>query len=1064
MSKSGLLKRKFPQILLFCVLVLSMSHLVPSLIPDVDVDKGKRLRINVGSSEGAGFLEGEVLVRFKPEVSHHDVGAAADAAQSAVLKRYKALAKVDAREYALLKSKHRTTQQMIEALQKNPRVDAVSPNFLLHIDSNIPNDEYFDYLWGLDNTGQTGGPSDIDINAPEAWDITTGSSTILVGVIDTGIDYNHPDLIPNIWINPGEVPDGLDNDGNGYIDDIHGINAIASSGDPMDDHSHGTHCAGIIGAAGNNSLGVAGINWNVKLVGAKFLDATGYGTDADALECINYMIDLKTTYGQNIVAVNASFGGGDYDPVMESAIDAMGTAGIIFCAAAGNEWMDNDIIPHYPSSYTCSNVLAVTAVDYMGWQNFNYGKTSVDLGAPGIEILSTISAVYYPQAGDVFFDDMESGAGKWETGGTNNTWGITTDQEIFEEPLYPVPSPPHFWSDSPGTDYLPDTDSWLMNASDIDLSGYVREDLFLGFGSASFFEALIDHAYVEVSGDGGSTWHSLMDFTEYAIYWYIPFNVLIPDFVKTSHFRFRFHLVTDYSIEWPGWLIDDVGIGTASYYAYSFKSGTSMAAPHVTGAVALVASLYPTDSVSQRVARILNNVTPLPSLIDTCVTEGMLNLSQAVSLPGIPWDPSPPDGAADVPVNTLLDWNDCGGAESYDVYFGTSPSPSFVGNVTTSSYDPGALITTTTYYWRVVSKNVYGETSGAEWQFTTAGATPNPPVNPTPADGATGVSITPQLDWDDSAGATSYEVYFGTASPPPLSATTTESSYSPGILDYDRLYYWKVVAKNGYGGTDGPEWSFRTEPVPPVDYLVVHGHDFNGDGSSDVSVFRPADGSWYIKNILKINFGIAGDIPVNGDYNGDGTTEVAVWRPSNGRWYIRGLGGAYWGTSGDTPVPGDYDGNGISDIAVWRPSTGTWYIKDSAGSVWGQTGDIPVPGDYDGDGITEIAVWRPSNGRWYIKDVAGSVWGQTGDIPVPGDYDGDGITEIAVWRPSNGRWYIKDSAGSVWGQTGDIPVPGDYDGDGITEIAVWRPSKGRWYIKGQGSHSWGIAGDIPLVR
>jgi subtilisin family serine protease len=722
MSRPIILKGKFFRILLFCLLAFSMSYFVLSFITEGGLDKGRRLRPGVGNTSGAEYREGEVLVRFKPRVSHHDVEAIADSALSAVAKRYKALSKIDRREYALLKSKHRTTQQMIAALLKNPQVEAVSPNFLLHVDSNIPNDEYFDYLWGLHNTGQTGGPSDIDINAPEAWDITTGSSSIIIGVIDTGIDYNHPDLIPNIWVNPGEISDGIDNDGNGYIDDIHGINAISSSGDPLDDHSHGTHCSGIIGAAGNNSQGVVGVNWNVKLIGTKFLDATGYGTDADALECINYMIDLKTTYGQNIVAVNASFGGGDYDPVMESAIDTMGTAGIIFCAAAGNDWMDNDATPHYPSSYTCSNLIAVTAVDYMGWQNFNYGATSVDLGAPGVEILSTISAVYYPQVGDIFFDDMESGSGNWVTGGTNNSWGITTDQEMFEEPLYPVPSPPHFWSDSPGTDYLPDTDSWLMNASDIDLSGYAGQELFLGFGSAMFFEALIDHAYVEVSGDGGSTWHNLMDFTEYAIFWYIPFNILIPDFVKTPHFRFRFHLVTDYSIEWAGWLIDEVGIGTASYYSYSFKSGTSMAAPHVTGAVALVASLYPTDSVSQRVARILNNVTPLPSLVDTCVTEGMLNLKQAIILPGTPWDPSPSDGAVDVPINTLLDWNDCGGAESYDVYFGTSTSPSFAGNITTSSYDPGDLDYDTTYYWKVVAKNASGDTSGPEWNFSTESA------------------------------------------------------------------------------------------------------------------------------------------------------------------------------------------------------------------------------------------------------------------------------------------------------------------------------------------------------
>ncbi len=251
-----------------------------------------------------------------------------------------------------------------------------------------------------------------------------------------------------------------------------------------------------------------------------------------------------------------------------------------------------------------------------------------------------------------------------------------------------------------------------------------------------------------------------------------------------------------------------------------------------------------------------------------------------------------------------------------------------------------------------------------------------------------------------------------------------------------------------------------------TDYYIFDGHDFNGNGSSDVSVFRPSNGRWYLKGIGSHTWGTTGDIPVNGDYNGDGTTEVAVWRSSNGRWYIKGVGGYVWGSSGDIPVPSNYDGdvNGTTDIAVWRPSNGRWYIKGVAGSVWGIAGDVPVPGDYNGDGTTEIAVWRPSNGRWYIKGVGGYVWGTSGDIPIPADYNGDGVTDIAVWRPSNGRWYIKGVGGVVWGILGDIPAPGDYNGDGITDIAVWRPSNGRWYIKGIGGYVWGMVGDIPLVR
>jgi hypothetical protein len=289
-----------------------------------------------------------------------------------------------------------------------------------------------------------------------------------------------------------------------------------------------------------------------------------------------------------------------------------------------------------------------------------------------------------------------------------------------------------------------------------------------------------------------------------------------------------------------------------------------------------------------------------------------------------------------------------------------------------------------------------------------------------------------------------------------------------------------AVDKSGNVYVAGYGWDDWSTPINPhigerdafiakfadTSICVFDGHDFNGNGSSDVSVWRQSNGRWYIKGVGGSVWGQSGDMPVNGDYNGDGTTDIAVWRPSNGRWYIKGLAGSIWGTSGDMPVPGNYDGdvNGMTEVAVWRPSNGRWYIKGVGGSVWGTSGDVPVPGDYNGDGTTEIAVWRPSNGRWYISGIGGYVWGTLGDIPVPGDYNGDGITDAAVWRPSNGRWYIKGMAGSAWGIAGDIPVPGDYNGDGVTDIAVWRPTNGRWYIKSIGNYIWGMVGDIPLVR
>jgi hypothetical protein len=163
-----------------------------------------------------------------------------------------------------------------------------------------------------------------------------------------------------------------------------------------------------------------------------------------------------------------------------------------------------------------------------------------------------------------------------------------------------------------------------------------------------------------------------------------------------------------------------------------------------------------------------------------------------------------------------------------------------------------------------------------------------------------------------------------------------------------------------------------------------------------------------------------------GDYDGDGDTDVAVFRPSNGYWFVQGGITTGWGTNGDIPVPGDYDGDGDTDIAVFRPSTGVWFVNGGAITAWGTNGDIPVPGDYDGDGDTDIAVFRPSTGVWFVNGGPTIAWGTSGDIPVPGDYDGDGDTDVAVFRPSNGYWFVNGGALSQFGTNGDIPLPLPY--------------------------------------
>ncbi|HJZ91730.1 MAG TPA: S8 family peptidase, partial [Gemmataceae bacterium] len=273
--------------------------------------------------------------------------------------------------------------------QASPVVQFASFNYRLRL-SQIPNDPGFADQWGLNNTGQTGGTPDADIDAPEAWDIFTGSSSTIVAVIDTGVDYNHPDLAANMWTNPGEIPgNGIDDDGNGYVDDVHGYDFVNNDGDPMDDHNHGTHVAGIIGAVGNNNLGVTGINWNVRIMAVKCFDSSGNGTVANAILGLNYAVQMGAKISNN------SYGSAEpdpADPLFEEAIRNAANVGHIFVAAAGNNSSNNDLTGHFPSGFDSDNIVSVAATDANDQLAFfsDYGPTTVDLAAPGVDILSTL--------------------------------------------------------------------------------------------------------------------------------------------------------------------------------------------------------------------------------------------------------------------------------------------------------------------------------------------------------------------------------------------------------------------------------------------------------------------------------------------------------------------------------------------------------------------------------------------------------------------------------------------------------------------------------------------------
>src|SRR5256712_34261 len=336
------------------------------------------------------YAQDSILVRFKasalpaePALVHALVGAHA----------YKSFRIVEGLQAVRIPPGMRV-KDAIEFYRRRPDVLYAEPNWI--VDAQVvPSDPSFSSLWGLNNTGQNGGIPDADIDAPEAWDITTGSSDVVVAVIDTGIDYTHPDLSANMFRNELDCnSNGIDDDGNGLVDDCFGIDTANNDSNPMDDANpgHGSHVAGTIGAVGNNAVGVVGVNWTVRLMACKFLSATGSGSTADAIDCLEY-VKLMKDRGVNIVATSNSWGGGGFSQALFDAIEAHLHRGILFIAAAGNAnpGSNNDTKPFYPAAYYLPNVISVAATTRTdALASFsNFGRRTVHLGAPGQEILST---------------------------------------------------------------------------------------------------------------------------------------------------------------------------------------------------------------------------------------------------------------------------------------------------------------------------------------------------------------------------------------------------------------------------------------------------------------------------------------------------------------------------------------------------------------------------------------------------------------------------------------------------------------------------------------------------
>ncbi len=548
-------------------------------------------------------------------------------------------------------------EHLRKIIGEDPSVTGTSRDEVVQAQGRVvPNDPDFGALRNLDH------PGDVDVDAPEAWAYTTGSDQVVVAVLDTGIDYSHVELLPNLWVNSSETAgNGIDDDGNGYIDDIYGVNltlglAYPGAGDPWDDNGHGTWVASVIGARGNNNTLLTGVNWNVRIMSVKALRADGRGSLSDIARGIDYITNMSRVGNVNIKVVNASYGNIDTltvcstaasgDPVY-NAITRLGLENILFVTSAGNRGINIDAGETVaPACYDHDHLITVTA-QHLDSRTliYNYGTTSIDVVAPGTAIRAAglrDTRRQFPQSRKVLIDsgttvafyDAETDTGSWTP---EAPWARTTEHSY---------SGLFSWTDSPGGAYTGHQNISLISPQ-IDLSGYepgvdhlflsawIMTDLEYKPQSCNFCDILLldmldpDVSAVKTreiwSGNSGG-WRRAA--------------VAIPAWGYTDDFAFRFRLNTDPLDNRDGVYIDNVRISNHSSGAddSGVPFGTSFASPHVAGAAALLWAHRPDLAVSEVRAALLDTVDVFPDFKDRVASGGALNIANAlfsVTAPGI---------------------------------------------------------------------------------------------------------------------------------------------------------------------------------------------------------------------------------------------------------------------------------------------------------------------------------------------------------------------------------------------------------------------------------------------
>jgi len=415
-------------------------HSAPTtLLLTLLLSAGPALALKLERVEGNEVVANEVLVKFRTETTEGLSEAVSANNVESVERVTKSL--------VLMRSRDKDVIALMQDLAARGDVEFAEPNYLLYPDAH-PNDPLFGQQYALENTGQiiggTVGVPGADISAVPAWDISTGSRANVVAVVDTGINYQHPDLVDNVWSAPADFTVTV-----GGMDitcpvGSHGFNAITNSCDPLDDNGHGTHCSGVIGAAGDNGLGIAGINWSASIMGAKFLPASGGGTTANAIKAIDFTVQAKLAFADtaeaNVRILSNSWGGGGFSQSLADAIDRAQDNNILFVVAAGNGGRDIDTAPLYPASYGVGNEVVVAGTNNRDgrYQNTNYGINTVHLGAPGVRVVSTYGSGYASLTGTSMATPHVAGAAALAL----SVCDLSTDalKQLLLDTVDPIPS------------------------------------------------------------------------------------------------------------------------------------------------------------------------------------------------------------------------------------------------------------------------------------------------------------------------------------------------------------------------------------------------------------------------------------------------------------------------------------------------------------------------------------------------------------------------------------------------------------------------------------------------